>query len=206
MRGWGVRGPHPNTPLPMPRPGCSTSRAGHDGCSRGPTSSWGSLHTEGDKVRKALQLPPHNRCPQVGCPSFGITHRVAARGGRGVGDLGRWAAVSSPPTLPTRTLLIPPHTHTNAIPTLTELPLGLAHGPRTPGPLEQTVVDPGSKPGGTQPPSTHSLTPPACPTCPQSSRCWPRSNQAQMPGQPSNPNPICHSLVFEPEFPHPAVA
>lgn len=36
---------------PPPRPGCSTSRAGHDGCSRGPTSSWGSLHKEGDKRR-----------------------------------------------------------------------------------------------------------------------------------------------------------
>ena len=91
----------------------------------------------------------------------------------------------------------PPH----AVPTLTELPLGLAHGPRTPGPLEQTVMDPGSKPGGTQPPSTQSLTPPACPTCPQSSRRWRRSNQAQMPGQPSNPNPIHHSLVFEPVSP-----
>lgn len=39
--------PPPSTALPTPRSGCRTSRARHDGGSRGPTSSWGSLHTEG---------------------------------------------------------------------------------------------------------------------------------------------------------------
>lgn len=156
--------------------------------------------TDGEKGPPCVTLQPLRSGPR--CPSLGPTHRVAARGGGGVGDLGTEAAVSSPPTLPPHLLLITPH------PTgiLTELPLGLAHGPRTPGPLEETVVDPGLSPV-VPCPLPHSLTHPLCPTCPQSSRCWPGSNQAQ----PSNSRPAFKSQashgsqVFEPELPHPAV-
>lgn len=63
--------------------------------------------------------------------------------------------MSSPPAPPPHLLPITPHPSR----ILTELPLGLAHGPRTPGPLEETAVDPGSKPGGTVPYHTLPDTP-----------------------------------------------
>lgn len=58
--GQDVRGPPPCTPLHKHRPGPSTSRAGHDGCSRGPTSSWGSLHTE---TKREKEPPPATQQP-----------------------------------------------------------------------------------------------------------------------------------------------
>ena len=42
-----------------------TSRARHDGCSRGPTSSWGSLHT-GDRNREKWPLICHPTTPAQG--------------------------------------------------------------------------------------------------------------------------------------------
>lgn len=55
--GLDVRGPQAH---PSPRhQGPSTSRAGHDGCPRGPTTSWRSLHIEADKtLERPLQPPP----------------------------------------------------------------------------------------------------------------------------------------------------
>ena len=95
--------------LPVPHPGCTTSRAGHDGCSRGPASSWGSLRKEGDREGEK-DPPPHTHIchPQPLPPGLsgtataplGPTHRVAAGGGGGIGDLGRRAAMSSRPALP----------------------------------------------------------------------------------------------------------
>ena len=100
------------------------------------------------------------------------------------------SAHSTPPPPPA--LLITPHPSR----ILTELPLGLAHGPRTPGPLEETVVGPGSQPGGTLPPSTHSLTP----TLPQ----VPSEQQllaTQIPGRPSNPKPVMAHWSLSLSFP-----
>lgn len=95
--------------LPVPHPGCTTSRAGHDGCSRGPASSWGSLHKEGDREGEKDPPPKHTHLPPTTPPPrlerhshgpLGPTHRVAAGGGGGIGDLGRRTAMSSRPALP----------------------------------------------------------------------------------------------------------
>lgn len=151
--------------LPVPHPGCTTSRAGHDGCSRGPASSWGSLHKEGDREGEKdppthTHLPPTTPPPRLERHShgpLGPTHRVAAGGGGGIGDLGRRAAMSSRPLYPARTATIFPRP---SGPPLTEFPLGLAHGPRTPGPLEETVGGPWGEAGWYTAPPRYALSPP----------------------------------------------
>lgn len=83
---------------------------------------------------------PTTTAPLSESGGLGPTHRVASRGRGGIGDLGRGADVSSPPLYPHTPNS--PHLSPPPFPILTELPLGLAHGPRTPGPLEETVCGP----------------------------------------------------------------
>lgn len=140
MRGQGVRGaPHQAHP-PYAVQAVLPPGLGMMG-SQGARSSWGSLHTEGGTDgEKGPHVSPHKPCASGPRCSQLRPHSPSSCQRRRSRDLRTEAAVSSPPaaTTPPASPITPhPSRDTHRAATW------LAHGPRTPGPLEETAVDPG---------------------------------------------------------------
>lgn len=187
--GQDVRGPPPCTPLHKHRPGPSTSRAGHDGCSRGPTSSWGSLNTETkhekepppatqqpDPPLQVTQSQPHSPHSPCSCPE-----RKRNRGSRERGTCEQ--SVHCTPTSLTHPT---PHSVTHRVAT--------GAGPRAThsgAPMRDSGWNLGM--GQAEPPP-HPV-PPAPSRVPSCSRCWLSGNHLEIPTLPGLWASVSHPTV-----------